>query len=117
MFCYNSGQFLVFRKDGQHALIELSLGMAENNFMECRSGCGACCIALSISSPIPGMDGGKAVGERCIHLQDDYKCALFGKPERPAVCSAFKAEPLFCGTNRDEAMKILMSLSEDSNEK
>jgi hypothetical protein len=93
---------------------ELSLKMPENDFMECRSGCGACCIALSISSPIPGMEGGKAVGERCIHLMDDYKCALFGKPERPPVCSAFKAEPLFCGTNRDEAMKILLSLSDSS---
>ncbi|HHT9111107.1 MAG TPA: YkgJ family cysteine cluster protein, partial [Candidatus Brocadiaceae bacterium] len=23
--------------------------------MDCKAGCGACCIALSISSPIPGM--------------------------------------------------------------
>ncbi|HFY5777145.1 TPA: YkgJ family cysteine cluster protein, partial [Salmonella enterica subsp. enterica serovar Typhimurium] len=27
--------------------------------MDCRSGCGACCIAPSISSPIPGMPYGK----------------------------------------------------------
>ncbi|HNV09555.1 MAG TPA: YkgJ family cysteine cluster protein, partial [Dokdonella sp.] len=27
--------------------------------MSCRSGCGACCIAPSISSPIPGMPNGK----------------------------------------------------------
>ncbi|MCC6439509.1 MAG: YkgJ family cysteine cluster protein, partial [Rhodanobacteraceae bacterium] len=26
--------------------------------MSCRSGCGACCIAPSISSPIPGMPNG-----------------------------------------------------------
>ena len=26
--------------------------------MECRPGCGACCVAISISSPIPGMPGG-----------------------------------------------------------
>lgn len=30
----------------------------ENTF-ECRPGCGACCIAPSISSPIPGMPEGK----------------------------------------------------------
>ncbi|MBF7801077.1 YkgJ family cysteine cluster protein, partial [Klebsiella pneumoniae] len=27
--------------------------------MECRTDCGACCIAPSISSPIPGMPQGK----------------------------------------------------------
>ncbi|MBE0676964.1 MAG: YkgJ family cysteine cluster protein [Bacteroidales bacterium] len=80
--------------------------------MECRPGCGACCIALSISSPIPGMENGKPAGVRCIHLTEEYKCALFGKPERPPVCSAFRAETLFCGTNRDEAMKILSSLTD-----
>jgi uncharacterized protein len=80
--------------------------------MECRSGCGACCIALSISSSIPGMTGGKAVGVRCIHLLEDYRCALFNDPSRPKVCSDFKAEPDFCGSDRDEALKILYSLSE-----
>ena len=28
----------------------------------CRPGCGACCIAPSITSPIPGMPDGKPVG-------------------------------------------------------
>jgi len=79
--------------------------------MECRQGCGACCIALSISSPIPGMPDGKPAGVRCIHLLDDYKCALWGNTLRPKVCSDFKAEPEFCGTDREEAMKILTSLS------
>ncbi|MCR3872443.1 YkgJ family cysteine cluster protein, partial [Pseudomonas aeruginosa] len=27
--------------------------------MQCRAGCGACCIAPSISSPLPGMPAGK----------------------------------------------------------
>ncbi|MCF5019628.1 YkgJ family cysteine cluster protein, partial [Pseudomonas lactis] len=27
--------------------------------MKCREGCGACCIAPSISSPLPGMPQGK----------------------------------------------------------
>lgn len=80
--------------------------------MECRENCGACCIALSISSPIPGMPGGKQVGVRCIHLMDDYRCAIFAKPERPKVCSDYKAEPEFCGSNREEALKILYSLSD-----
>jgi hypothetical protein len=58
------------------------------------------------------MPGGKKVGERCIHLLEDFRCALFNDPSRPAVCSAFKAEEEFCGTDRDEAFRILYSLSE-----
>jgi uncharacterized protein len=80
--------------------------------MDCRSGCGACCVALSISSPIPGMPGGKPAGVRCIHLMDDYRCAIYNDPGYPKVCSGFNAEPGFCGNNREEAMKILGSLSE-----
>lgn len=79
--------------------------------MECRENCGACCIAASISSPIPGMPGGKPAGVRCIHLTDDNKCALYGLPERPQVCRDFRADPEFCGSTRDEAMKILTGLS------
>jgi len=79
--------------------------------MECRQGCGACCIAVSISSPIPGMPGGKPAGVRCIHLLDDYKCALYGTASRPKVCADFKPEPEFCGDTREEALKILGSLS------
>ena len=36
--------------------------------MDCRPGCAACCIAPSISSPIPGMPHGKPAGVRCIQL-------------------------------------------------
>lgn len=79
--------------------------------MDCREGCGACCIAASISSPIPGMPDGKPAGVRCIHLTDDYKCALFNLPERPSVCKDFKPDPEFCGNSREEAMRILSDLS------
>jgi Fe-S-cluster containining protein len=78
--------------------------------MECRRNCGACCIALSISSPIPGMPAGKPAGVRCIHLTEDNKCGLYGTKERPKVCSDFKPEPEFCGNNREEALKILNEL-------
>lgn len=82
----------------------------KNEFMECRKGCGACCIAPSISSEIPGMNGGKPGGVRCIHLTDDFLCGIFDSPLRPAVCSGFQAEPLVCGTCRDEALRILADL-------
>jgi hypothetical protein len=80
--------------------------------MKCRSGCGACCIALSISSPIPGMPDGKPSGVKCIHLLDDYTCAIYGDPSRPKVCIDFKPEPEFCGSSREEAMSLLASLSD-----
>jgi Fe-S-cluster containining protein len=80
--------------------------------MNCRENCGACCIALSISSPIPGMPGGKPVGVRCIHLMDDYRCDIYFDPGYPKVCSDFNAEEEFCGNDREDAMRILGSLSE-----
>lgn len=70
----------------------------------CRIGCGACCIALSISSPIPGMPRGKPAGVRCAQLTDDNRCAIFGRPERPAVCVRLRPEPAMCGASFDEAM-------------
>ncbi|WNF57296.1 YkgJ family cysteine cluster protein [Pseudomonas sp. SG20052] len=75
--------------------------------MKCREGCGACCIAPSISSPIPGMPNGKAAGERCIQLSVDNLCSIFGDPQRPAVCSAFEADVEVCGSSSGEAIKLL----------
>ncbi|HVR42413.1 MAG TPA: YkgJ family cysteine cluster protein [Thermoanaerobaculia bacterium] len=78
--------------------------------MECRAGCGACCIALSISSPIPGMPAGKAAGERCVQLTADARCALFGRPERPEVCTRLRPMPEMCGGSREEALATLEAL-------
>ena len=80
--------------------------------MECREGCGACCIALSISSMMPGMPDGKPAGVRCIHLRDDFSCVIYNDPSKPKVCADFTAEPEFCGSDRDDAMRILFSLSD-----
>lgn len=79
-------------------------------FMECRSHCGACCIAPSISSPIPGMPNGKPAGVRCVQLGDDFRCALFGRPERPAVCVSLRPSESMCGANRAEALEFLARL-------
>jgi Fe-S-cluster containining protein len=78
--------------------------------MKCRDFCGACCIAPSISAKIPGMENGKPAGVRCIHLTKDYKCGIFNSPDRPDVCAGFMPEPDFCGSTREEAMKILTDL-------
>src|SRR5579883_2683317 len=78
--------------------------------MECRPGCGACCIAPSISSAIPGMPNGKPAGVRCIHLTLDNRCKLFGKPERPTVCGNLRPSEDMCGCSRQEAFVRLMVL-------
>ena len=80
--------------------------------MNCRIGCGACCLALSISSPIPGMPGGKAAGERCVQLSPENLCLLYGKPERPAVCVNLKPSRQMCGSNTEEALEYLRDLEE-----
>ncbi|KIF81776.1 YkgJ family cysteine cluster protein [Noviherbaspirillum autotrophicum] len=77
---------------------------------DCRSGCGACCIAPSISSAIPGMPEGKPAGVRCIQLDDANQCLIFGKPGRPAVCESLQPSPEMCGNSREHAMFFLERL-------
>lgn len=78
--------------------------------MDCRTGCGACCVAPSIASPIPGMPHGKPAGIPCVQLDDAYGCRLFGHPERPAFCVSLRPQPSMCGSNRDDAMETLRVL-------
>lgn len=78
--------------------------------MECRVGCGACCIAPSISSPIPGMPGGKPAGVRCAQLSPDNRCLIFGRPERPAVCLSLRPTAEMCGASAGDAMITLARL-------
>jgi Fe-S-cluster containining protein len=75
--------------------------------MKCRQGCGACCIAPSISSSIHGMPKGKPAGVRCVQLSPANLCALFGLPERPVVCRQFDADIQVCGDSNDEALRLL----------
>ena len=78
--------------------------------MNCRPACGACCIAPSISSPIPGMPLGKPAGVRCIQLDGHEGCRLFGRPERPAVCGGLKPQAEMCGDSREHALLWLRRL-------
>lgn len=78
--------------------------------MQCRDHCGACCTAPSISSAIPGMPHGKPAGVRCVQLDADQRCKIFGQPERPAVCGQLRPSQEMCGANRDVAMAWLTRL-------
>jgi len=78
--------------------------------MDCRPHCAACCIAPSISSPIPGLPGGKPAGVRCVQLDEDDRCRLFGRPERPAVCASLTPHAEMCGDTREHALTWLNRL-------
>ena len=78
--------------------------------MECRIGCGACCVAPSITSCIPGMPSGKPAGVRCIQLTADNRCLLFGDPRRPRVCIDLRPSREMCGESNEAAMVYLTDL-------
>ena len=78
--------------------------------MECRAGCAACCIAVSISSVIPGMENGKPAGVRCVNLDENNMCVIFGKENRPKVCSSLKPSLEMCGLKTEDAFEYLQEL-------
>lgn len=78
--------------------------------MDCRPHCGACCTAPSISSPIPGMPGGKPAGVRCVQLTADQRCAIFDDPRRPGVCASLQPSAEMCGATREHALRWLGEL-------
>ena len=84
--------------------------MAIDTAPPCRPGCGACCIAPSISSPIPGMPDGKPAGVPCVQLDTRLGCRLFGQASRPAVCSQLQPSEDMCGGSAGAAMAWLTRL-------
>ena len=84
--------------------------IATEGLVRCRPGCGACCTAPSISSPIPGMPMGKPAGVRCVQLDEAQRCRLFGQAGRPAVCVQLKPAADMCGDNPAQAHAWLARL-------
>lgn len=78
--------------------------------VRCRPACAACCIAPSISSPIPGMPHGKPAGLPCVQLDDALRCRLFGDPRRPRVCGTLAPSASMCGVDRAGALAGLAAL-------
>lgn len=56
------------------------------------------------------MPQGKPAGVRCAQLLDDNRCAIFGQPERPAVCGGLQASVEMCGSSQAQAMAWLTRL-------
>jgi len=72
--------------------------------MDCRTGCAACFIAPSITS------WNQPAGVPCIHLAVDLRCAIFGRPERPACCGGLQPSAEMCGETREHALRWLADL-------
>ncbi len=82
--------------------------------MDCRPGCGACCIAPSITSPLPGMPQGKPAGVPCAQLDEQMRCRVFGQPDRPAFCAGLQPSTAMCGPSRSHALQWLQRLETDT---
>jgi hypothetical protein len=78
--------------------------------MECRKNCGACCIAPSITSSLPGAPNGKPAGVACPHLDQDLCCRLFSDPARPGFCTSLQPSVDMCGKDRDEALSLIAAM-------
>ncbi len=56
------------------------------------------------------MPQGKPAGVRCVQLTADNRCLLFGKPERPEVCTSLRPHQEMCGDDAAHAMVWLLRL-------
>lgn len=56
------------------------------------------------------MPLGKPAGTRCAQLTPDNRCAIFGRPERPAVCASLRPSAEMCGAGDREALVNLIRL-------
>lgn len=56
------------------------------------------------------MPHGKPAGIPCVQLLPDFRCALFGHPSRPAVCTSLRPSETMCGCDRAEALAELDAL-------
>ena len=56
------------------------------------------------------MPYGKPAGIPCVQLLPDYRCAIFGRPERPAFCVGLRPSDDMCGRDREDALARLDAL-------
>jgi hypothetical protein len=56
------------------------------------------------------MPNGKPAGVRCVQLDDDLRCKIFGHPARPQVCGSLQPHADMCGSNRAQAMRLILDL-------
>jgi hypothetical protein len=60
------------------------------------------------------MPRGKPAGVRCAQLTPDNRCAIFGCPERPAVCVGLRPSAEMCGHSAEEALIWLARMERET---
>jgi len=58
------------------------------------------------------MPNGKPAGVRCIQLNEQNMCKIFGQPERPAFCGGLQPSAEMCGDTREQAIAWLTHLEQ-----
>jgi hypothetical protein len=58
------------------------------------------------------MPLGKPAFTRCVQLDEENRCLLFGSPMRPAVCASLRPHLEMCGANDGQAFANLTRLEE-----
>jgi uncharacterized protein len=56
------------------------------------------------------MPNGKPAGMRCIQLDTQNRCKIFGQPERPTFCVSLQPSIEMCNDSREQAMIWLANL-------
>jgi Fe-S-cluster containining protein len=56
------------------------------------------------------MPDGKPAGARCVNLDPEGRCALWGKENYPDVCRNFRPAREVCGENSMEALALIAAL-------
>jgi uncharacterized protein len=58
------------------------------------------------------MPHGKPAGVRCVQLDEQARCRIFGQPDRPAVCCGLKPSLEMCGDSNAQAWGYLTQLEQ-----
>jgi uncharacterized protein len=61
------------------------------------------------------MPHGKPAGVPCVQLDEQLRCKVFGKPERPAFCGNLQPSAEMCGESREDALRWLSALEKVTN--
>lgn len=61
------------------------------------------------------LPDGKPAGVRCVQLDAQDRCQIFGDPRRPAVCDSLQPSPEMCGDSPQQAMIWLAGLEAATN--
>jgi len=58
------------------------------------------------------MPEGKPAGVACVQLDEELRCKLFGRPERPAVCGGLRPSLEMCGPDDDQGVHAMRFLGD-----